>query len=95
MALTKMVNGKSVEMSAEEEAAIRAEWAADDARRAEAAKDIPIDKRKADYPDTLTLLSMLWDAIDQGIDLKTSEFYKVIKAINDKYPKSTEVTQNV
>lgn len=44
--------------------------------------------RRKEYPPIGDQLDMLWHAIDQGKLDKTSEFYKYIKAIKDKHPKS-------
>jgi hypothetical protein len=30
---------------------------------------------------------MLWHAINDGVDLKSSEWFETIKAIKEKYPK--------
>jgi len=43
--------------------------------------------RCKEYPDGFEQLDMLWHAIDEGIDLKDSDWYKKIKAVKDKYPK--------
>ena len=40
------------------------------------------------YPDGFEQLDMLWHAVDQGIDLKESDWYKKIKEVKDKFPKS-------
>lgn len=39
------------------------------------------------YPDGFEQLDMLWHAIDQGIDLKESDWYKKIKEVKEKFPK--------
>jgi hypothetical protein len=39
------------------------------------------------YPDITVLFNLLWDAIDKDyIKAKKSDFYKVIKQINEQYP---------
>lgn len=47
--------------------------------------------RKDEYPDIGEQLDMLYHAIDSDSDLKTkfSSFYTSIKAVKDKYPKSS------
>jgi hypothetical protein len=40
------------------------------------------------YPDGFEQLDMLWHAVDKGIDLKDSEWYKKIKEVKEKFPKS-------
>lgn len=85
--LTKKVNGIDVVMSAEEEAAVRAEWAANDAKKAEyEAKQAYKDKRKAEYPDAQDLFNALWDAMDSGQLPQIKGFYDAIKSVNNKYP---------
>jgi len=44
-------------------------------------------KRRAAYPSIADQLDMLWHAIDQGIDLKQSDFYTGNKAVKDAHPK--------
>ena len=39
------------------------------------------------YPKIADQLDMLWHAIDSGTLDKTSDFYIVLKAVKDKYPK--------
>lgn len=39
------------------------------------------------YPDGFQQLDMIWHAIDKGLDLKESEWYKKIKEVKEKYPK--------
>jgi hypothetical protein len=43
-----------------------------------------------EYPDGFEQFDMLWHAIDEGIDLKRSEWFNTIKAIKEKYPKPVE-----
>ena len=43
--------------------------------------------RCANYPDGFEQLDMLWHAIDQGLDLKDSDWYKKIKEVKEKFPK--------
>ncbi len=40
-----------------------------------------------EYPDGFEQLDMLWNAVNQGIDLKESEWFKTILQIKHKYPK--------
>ena len=40
-----------------------------------------------EYPDGFEQFDMLWHAINDGVDLKGSEWFKTIKAIKEKYPK--------
>ncbi len=44
--------------------------------------------RKGEYPDLRDQLAMLYDDIESGKLDKTGSFYKSIKAVKDKYPKS-------
>jgi len=43
--------------------------------------------RASAYPPQADQLDMLWHAIDQGIDLKQSDFYTGNKAVKDAHPK--------
>jgi hypothetical protein len=40
-----------------------------------------------EYPDGFEQFDMLWHAINDGVDLKKSEWFETIKAIKEKYPK--------
>ena len=40
------------------------------------------------YPDGFEQLDMLWHAINQGVELKDSEWFKTIKEVKEKFPKS-------
>jgi len=43
--------------------------------------------RYQSYPDITVLFNLLWDAIDKDyIKAKKSDFYKVIKQVNEQYP---------
>ena len=46
--------------------------------------------RCKEYPDGFEQLDMLWHSINNGIDLKDSEWFKKIKEVKEKYPKPTE-----
>jgi hypothetical protein len=44
--------------------------------------------RASNYPDIVTLISLLWEAMDQSkIPGKGTDFYEAVKEVNDKYPK--------
>ena len=46
-------------------------------------------ERAANYPDILKLIELLWEAIDTDVfPGKETDFYKTVKQINDKFPKS-------
>jgi hypothetical protein len=47
-------------------------------------------KRQIEYPALGEQLDMLWHAIDSGTLDKDSDFYTILKAVKDKYPKSAE-----
>ena len=44
--------------------------------------------RKKSYPEIADQLDMIYHAIDAGALDKDSDFYKALKAVKDKYPKS-------
>lgn len=78
--LKKMVNGVEVEMSAEEEAQIREEWAKNES---EAAKNEYARNRLSEYPTIRDQLDLIYH---EGLD----SWKDKIKSIKDKYPKPTE-----
>ena len=43
--------------------------------------------RCKEYPDGFEQLDMLWHAINNGTDLKSSEWFQKIKEVKDKHPK--------
>jgi hypothetical protein len=40
------------------------------------------------YPDGFEQLDMLWHDINKGVELKDSEWFKTIKEVKEKFPKS-------
>ena len=44
--------------------------------------------RMKEYPDGFEQFDMLWHAINEGKDIKDSEWFKTIKEIKEKHPKS-------
>ena len=40
------------------------------------------------YPDGFEQLDMLWHAINEGVELENSQWFKAIKEIKEKFPKS-------
>lgn len=43
--------------------------------------------RCKEYPDGFEQLDMLWHAINNGVNLKDSDWFKAIKEVKEKYPK--------
>jgi hypothetical protein len=43
--------------------------------------------RCLEYPDGFEQFDMLWHAVNDGCNLKNSEWFNTIKAIKEKYPK--------
>lgn len=41
-----------------------------------------------EYPDGFEQFDMLWHAINNGVELKDSEWFNKIKEVKEKYPKS-------
>ena len=89
-------NGERVAFTAEEEAARDAEEAEQATRATEAAKVFyqkqrtgEADTTKNIYPQIGDQLDLLFHAIEADTDLKTkfADFYDVIKAVKDAYPK--------
>jgi hypothetical protein len=46
--------------------------------------------RCREYPDGFEQLDMLWHSINNGINLKDSDWFKAIKEVKEKYPKPLE-----
>jgi len=89
MVLNKNVNGINIQCSEEEEAEIRAEWAAS---RKSVADNAWLNGRTSEYPKISDQLDMLWHSMDKAeIPGKGIEWYEMIKAVKDKYPKPKEV----
>jgi len=84
--MNKLVNGKLVELTSDEEAAIAAE---ETKVKAEIATNGYKRDRARSYPEIGEQLDMLFHAIDADADLKTkfADFYDEIKAIKDANPK--------
>ena len=89
-------NGERVAFTAEEEAARDAEEAEQATRATEAAKVFYQKQRTGEagttkniYPKITEQLDLLFHAIEADTDLKTkfADFYSVIKAVKDSYPK--------
>lgn len=85
MALHRMVDGKKVFLSAEEEQALRDQWAAEDARQA---KEVYKEMRCCEYPTVPEQLDMLWHELNISGQIDAAGiWFNTIKAIKDKYPK--------
>ena len=89
MALKRLVNGREVELTSEEETALNKEWSDNAARKQKQMNNYEY-KRRQEYPSVVDQLDLLWHAIDLNQDLKASDFYATIKAVKDKYPKPAE-----
>lgn len=88
MLLTKNVDGVEIECTPEEDAEIRARWAAADKEQAE---DLAANgykyQRVAIYPAIADQLDMLWHSMDSGEIAKSEAFYSSIAAVKKKFPK--------
>ena len=86
--LTRLVNGKPVELTSQEETELNEEWAINDEERQNyIAFEKYKDDRASEYPEIGDQLDALWHAMDDGRLTKIAEFYDPIKIIKDKYPK--------
>ena len=90
MARFRMIDGKRIQFTAEEEA----ERDAEEAQVLAEQKAIPIIKeyqknREQEYPKIGDQLDMLWHSIDQDAALKQKyfAFHQAILAIKSKHPK--------
>jgi len=85
MTLFKKSNGQRIPLSQEEEDAIRAEWAANEASSLE---NKWLHERISHYPKISDQLDMLWHEMGvKGTINKDGEWYKSIEAVKNKYPK--------
>jgi hypothetical protein len=84
--MNKLINGKFVELTSDEEAAIAAE---ETKVKAEIAANGYKRARARTYPEIGEQLDTLFHAIEADSDLKTkfAGFYNVIKAVKDANPK--------
>lgn len=80
----KLKDGKKIPLTQQEIDNIQAEWAAASAAYE---KERYKHQRREAYKDPMDYIDDLWHAIDQGKDLKLSEFYTHRKAVKDAYPK--------
>lgn len=80
MTLKKMVDGVEVEMTPEEEAAIRAEWAENDAKQKATAY---VEARRLEYPPVADYL----DGVVKGDQTQIDAYIAACLAVKAKYPK--------
>ena len=88
--LYKYSKGERIQLTPEEEASTRAEWAKNEEEQIEV--QYQYDRAKA-YPKVEDQLDMIFKAIDGDLfkdTSKLSEFYTCIKTIKEKYPKPLE-----
>ena len=97
----KLINGKKIQFTAEEEAQrdieeakALEEKAEYDAKMLEMANEPEqsdyVQQRRNAYPEIGDQLDMLWHSIDQDEELKTKyfNFYQAIKSVKIKHPKN-------
>lgn len=82
MALTKQVDGVTIALTAEEEKALREEWARNAEQLKEEHRQILIEQN---LPSVYEMFDLLWQAMDIGSLSKDNDFYRKIKAVKDKY----------
>ena len=80
MSFYKMVDGVQVEMTPEEEAEIRAEWAANEAKQKATAY---IEARRSEYPPVTDYL----DGVVKGDQAQIDAYIAACLAVKAKYPK--------
>ena len=93
--MKKYLNGKEVEMTAQEIVELenlRKQCLIDNAslKNKNNKKQAPyINQRRNAYPEIGDQLDMLWHSIDESPELKQKyfKFYEAIKAVKAKYPK--------
>lgn len=84
--LTKMVNGESVVLSAEEETEIRARWAQADIDSVKEKENAYLSQRLIAYPSVQDQLLNIWASMDAGEIPVAKAFYELIKTVNDQFP---------
>lgn len=82
MALTKQVDGVTIELTAEEEKALREEWAKNLEQAKEEHRQILIEQN---LPSVYQMFDILWQAMDSGSLSKDNDFYRKIKEVKDKF----------
>ena len=82
--MKKLVNGKEVKLTAEEQAAMQAQWKANEEADAKVAY---IPKRIKAYGTIGEQLDRLWHDIDNGTLDQTGEFYISRKKVKDAIQK--------
>lgn len=85
--LKKMVDGVEMVMADDEEAELRAEWAANAAEQAQKDANVYLEDRKKAYPSIQDQLLYLWESMESGEIPTCKKFYDSIKSVNEKYPK--------
>lgn len=80
----KILNGKPVELTKKEQAALQKEWDTNDAIAAKIAYSLA---RREQYKTIVDQLDQLWHAVDAGQNLADSDWYKDIKNIKLANPK--------
>ena len=75
-----MVNGVEVEMTPEEEAEVRAEWTANEAKQKATAY---IEARRSEYPPVADYL----DGVVKGDQAQIKTYIDACNAVKAKYPK--------
>lgn len=93
MALHKIINGKRVDLTSEEEESRKAEWAANEAKAK--AYDYAAERKKR-YPLVEEQLDVLWKYFTTIQSALTPEMKDIVNRINlikKKYPKPTSPTE--
>jgi len=86
--LTKIVNGRVIELTPEEQAEILAQWQAEDAKRAEyLAKEKYKDDRRKEYPTNEALLVALWEKVIENRPEAAESLQQARLTAKAKYPK--------
>ena len=80
MTLRQCINNVSVEMTPEEEAEVRAEWAANEAKQKATAY---IEARRSEYPPVTDYL----DGVVKGDQAQIDAYIAACLAVKAKYPK--------
>jgi hypothetical protein len=88
MSLKKIINGKEIELSAEEEAQVLSEWNAyNNAKALYEATEKYKDDRKKEYPKAEDLIVALWEQIVENRAESAATLQQLRIAIKEKFQK--------
>lgn len=85
--LTKIINGKEVELTKKEVKALKDSWKRSEEAQVELEKTAYVQARIASYPPIGEQLDMLFKAMESGEIPKAAEWFNTIKGVKAANPK--------